>query len=620
MKKIKINDRVELSEKATETRNALAEIIDGILVERQKQILDPDDRMYRRHWSEERQATKQQKFDDEVADWSLFFSHIDEGYLMSKRQQEAAFDPAYATHEGSMIVLRWLQSTMWNRIEDMALAENEFKAEEEADDAATITTENMSVWDAISAIADLMHEDGLTVVEIKAAADTMRRIKSDLYEVERFDAMSNRSKVAGDIAWILDKVSMVVEDRYGASDMSEELEDDIRADIEWTIEELWTGCGIERIDSEHKNFDPVVEYEMTSHDDDDAMSDRPFSIDELLAFLGDYVSDYDVTSIIEESTYCDPLTGDRFWTVGALDSEEFQRIVDRHEKTMLEDTLETITSEVGAAFRALRDQLDSDIDDTDDDDWKMSDRMSPTLAECEEETHDNRGVRIIPLSLSDETREKYRPYHEAAVKFREGYDAAMQKLHDEFTQDLPDLFFSLDPDNPADRDDYERILRETYEDLSHNDDDDDDDDGRVDEWTEWIVLAGEQEELRFDSAGDSWRWCPDMEVGRAWHGVHTTSEKVPWSGPFLYRDDALQFFNSYDPFLGWIENRKREVAEDLPLELDRRFEVCLVCQTIRRSEDGLEIIRDDSESLSKSFDITSDEKAKRLLRHVLGKS
>lgn len=442
--------------------------------------------------------------------------------------------------------------------------------------------ENMSVWDAISTIADLMQEDGLTVVEIKAAADTLRRIKSDLYEVERFDAMSNRSKVAGDIAWILDKVSMVVEDRYGASDMSEELEDDLRADIEWAIEGLWTGCGIERIDSEHKNFDPVVEYEMTSHeddDDDDAMSDRPFSIDELLAFLGDYVSDYDVTSIIEESTYCDPLTGDRFWTVGALDSEEFQRIVDRHEKTMLEDTLETITSEVGAAFRALRDQLDSDIDDTEDDYWKMSDRMSPTLAECEAET---------------------------------------LEMHDDFTQDLPDLFFNLNPDDPADRDAYEKILRETYEYLSHNDDDEDAD--CVEEWTEWIVLAGEQEELRFDSAGDSWRWCPDMEVGRAWHGVHTTSEKVPWSGPFLYRDDALQFFNSYDPFLGWIENRKREVAEDLPLELDRRFEVCLVCQTIRRSEDGLEIIRDDSESLSKSFDITRDEKAKRLLRHVLGKS
>lgn len=444
--------------------------------------------------------------------------------------------------------------------------------------------ENMSVWDAISTIADLMQEDGLTVVEIKAAADTLRRIKSDLYEVERFDAMSNRSKVAGDVAWILDKVALVVEDRYGASYMSDEAEDDLRADMEWAIEELWTGCGIERIDSEHENFDPEVEYEMTSHEDDDAMSDRPFNIDELLDFLGDYVEDYDVTGIIDDATDCDPITGDRFWKWGALDSEEFQRIVDKHERVVLEDTLETITSEVGAAFRALRDQLDSDIDDTEDDDWKMSDRMSPTLAECEAET---------------------------------------REMHDDFTQDLPDLFFNLDPDDPADRDAYEKILRETYEYLSHNDDDDAD---CVEEWTEWIVLAGEQEELTFDAGGDLWRGYPQMiadlmqEVGRAWTWVPTASGEVPGSGPFLSRDDALEVFESYDPFLCWIENRKMEFADDLPLELDRRFEVCLVCQTVRRSEDGLESVRDDSVSMSKSFDITRDEKAKRLLRHVLGKS
>jgi len=481
--------------------------------------------------------------------------------------------------------------------------------------------ENMSVWDAISAIAGLMHEDGLTVVEIKAAADTLRRIKSDLYEVERFDAMSNRSKIAGDVAWILDKVALVVEDCYGESDMSEELKDDLRADIEWNIEELWTGCGIERIDSEHENFAPEVEYEMTSHeDDDDAMSDRPFNIDELLDFLGDYVEDYDVTGIIDDATDCDPITGNRFWRWGALDSEEFQRIVDKHEKSVLEDTLETITSEVGAAFRALRDQLDSDIaDDTEDDDWRMSDRMSPTLAECEAENRENCGRRMIPLALSDDVREQYRPLHEAACQFRADYDEAMQKLHEEFTQDLPDLFFHLNPDDPADRGDYERILRDTYAGLfSHNDAEDDAD--RVEEWTEWFVFAGEQEELRFDSAGDSWRWCPQMEVGRAWTWVLTPFGEVPGAGPFLSRDDALEVFESFDPFLCWIENRKREITEDLPLELDRRFEVCLACQTVRRSEDGLESVRDDSVSLSKSFDITRDEKAKRLLRHVLGKS
>lgn len=479
--------------------------------------------------------------------------------------------------------------------------------------------ENMSVWDAISAIAGLMHEDGLTVVEIKAAADTLRRIKSDLYEVERFDAMSNRSKIAGDVAWILDKVALVVEDCYGESDMSEELKDDLRADIEWNIEELWTGCGIERIDSEHENFAPEVEYEMTSHeDDDDAMSDRPFNIDELLDFLGDYVEDYDVPGIIDDATDCDHITGDRFWKWGALDSEEFQRIVDKHERVVLEDTLETITSEVGAAFRALRDQLDSDIDDTEDDDWKMSDRMSPTLAECEEETQDNRGVRIIPLSLSDETREQYRQCHEAAVKFREGYDAAIQKLHDDFTQELPDMFFRLDPDDPADRDDYERILRDTYERFSsHNDDNYDEEDNRFDEWTEWFVFAGEKEELSFYS--DIIMLASGMAPGRAWTWVLTPFGEVPGAGPFLSRDDALEVFESFDPFLCWIENRKREIAEDLPLELDRRFEVCLVCQTVRRSADGLESVRDDSVSMSKSFDITRDDKAKRLLRHVLRK-
>lgn len=112
----------------------------------------------------------------------------------------------------------------------------------------TMNASEMSVWDAIEVIADMMLDDGLTADDIRTAEQTMRGIKSDLYEVERFDATSNRSKMAGDIAWILDKVAMVLDEMSNA-------EGPTVGNMKDLIESLWVGCGIERIDAAHENDD-----------------------------------------------------------------------------------------------------------------------------------------------------------------------------------------------------------------------------------------------------------------------------------------------------------------------------------------------------------------------------
>lgn len=333
--------------------------------------------------------------------------------------------------------------------------------------------------------------------------------------------------------------------------------------------------------------------------EEDEMSNRPFNIDELYDFLGEFVDDYDIQGILDDATECDPITGNRFWKVSALDPEDFQRIVDNHEKAIHEETLETVADAIGTAFRSFRDQLDADASiEEDDDDWYLSDRKSPTEAECE--------------------YEKLEAEHGGRLTF---------PLEHEFTQELPEVFFHLNPDDPADRDDYERILLEVeqkcmFEDcdtwsdedkralaLLHEiwtDDDADDDEVLDDDWAEWLVICGEQEELAFDDdSAPAWVWVPTRR-----------SEVAGADHPFLSRDDALKVFNNTDPFVLWMGRRIDEVASGREMELDRRFEVDLVCQIVSRTADGIESVRDDSVSMSKSFDITHDGKAQRLLKNL----
>lgn len=115
---------------------------------------------------------------------------------------------------------------------------------------------NMSMWDALENIADMMIEEGWGAQAIETAEDTLRRIKSELFEVERFDAKSDLSKAAGDAAWILSKVAMIVAERG----FDHEEEEDKLSDLAWDIEEMWTSCGIARIDGLHDTFGPMIDY------------------------------------------------------------------------------------------------------------------------------------------------------------------------------------------------------------------------------------------------------------------------------------------------------------------------------------------------------------------------
>lgn len=352
-------------------------------------------------------------------------------------------------------------------------------------------------------------------------------------------------------------------------------------------------------------------------EEEDEMSDRPFNIDELYDFLGEFVEDFDIQGILDDATECDPINGNRFWKTSALDPDDFQRIVDAHEKTIHEETLENVADAIGTAFRSFRDQLAADASvEEDDDDWYHSDRLSPTEAECEyEKLAEQVGGQIsfpFPLTISEETRADYsRP---------------------DFTQFLPDVFFHLDPDDEGDRESYERILREVGQKCLFDDcdacmsmsedekralallneiwaynDDEDDAEAFEDSWTEWVVLCGEQEELTFDEdCAPAWVWVP----------TRRKSDVAGVDHPFLSRDDAIKVFDDMDPFVMWMGRRLDEVASGKEMELDRRFEVELVCQNVSRTADGIESVRDDSVSMSKSFDITHDGKAQRLLKNL----
>lgn len=196
----------------------------------------------------------------------------------------------------------------------------------------------MSLWDALENIADMMIEEGWTSDEIDTAAKTLRHIKSDLFEVERYDAASDLSKAAGDSAWILDKVAMIVAERGG----DHQPYDEKLRDLAWDIEEMWTGCGIARIDEGHQKFTSWVDYyEFTDE------CER-YGLCEIEAFVNWEEEEYDIDGILSEVTFVDPVTGDRYWEPEFVDDEDalFEVCMRYHKDDEKDDDAENLVAEL----------------------------------------------------------------------------------------------------------------------------------------------------------------------------------------------------------------------------------------------------------------------------------
>lgn len=138
------------------------------------------------------------------------------------------------------------------------------------------------------------------------------------------------------------------------------------------------------------------------------------------------------------------------------------------------------------------------------------------------------------------------------------------------------------------------------------DDDDDEMADIVDEWTEWLVLAGELERIDTGDGSPVWAWCPDHRA-----------ELLGADRPMAHVDDARALFDSYDPLGLWFSKRHAEAQAGEEPQIWRRYEVDLVCQTCVRDADGLIAVRDDSVRLSKEFDIDGDVAAQALISSIL---
>lgn len=100
----------------------------------------------------------------------------------------------------------------------------------------TTTTDTKSVftvWDAIHEIAIMLEEEGYTSHEVREAARTLRRIKSRLWEAERFTTKDS-TKVLGTNIWSLAHAADEMDRIFGTIIMSEEAEDDLASDMDDT--------------------------------------------------------------------------------------------------------------------------------------------------------------------------------------------------------------------------------------------------------------------------------------------------------------------------------------------------------------------------------------------------
>lgn len=136
--------------------------------------------------------------------------------------------------------------------------------------------------------------------------------------------------------------------------------------------------------------------------------------------------------------------------------------------------------------------------------------------------------------------------------------------------------------------------------------DDDSEPDVVDEWTEWLVLAGELERIDTGDGSPIWAWCPDHRA-----------ELPGADDPISSFDEAQRIFDAYDPLGLWFAKRHAESMAGEEPQIWRRFEVDLVCQTCSRDSDGLISVRDDAVRLSKEFDVDGDMAAQTLIKAIL---
>ena len=214
------------------------------------------------------------------------------------------------------------------------------------------------------------------------------------------------------------------------------------------------------------------------------------------------------------------------------------------------------------------------------------------------------------VAVTDET---IAGIEETIQMYEDEYDDLRHECGEAWTPDevAEYLYAQVDQMTSQWTDDDEKALEDLHALWAYemdDDDDDDDDDDIVEEWTEWLVLAGELE--RIDTGDDIshavWAWCPDHRA------------ELPGSDkPIDSLDEARRIFDAYDPMGLWFSRRHDEAQSGEEPRIWRRFEVDLVCQTCTRDSDGLISVRDDAVRLSKDFDVDGDKAAQALISSIL---
>lgn len=358
-------------------------------------------------------------------------------------------------------------------------------------------------------------------------------------------------------------------------------------------------------------------------------STREFRATDIVDYLGEWAEDYDVDAIIADATVEDE--HGVWWTQEAVSPGGLYAICERHLLPLAPEAASALVGvEVSAAFRAFREQLAEDnvrpdiahylavefASMTSEERAEYRDELvadgRATLAEIDAaiDACQDRDVRMdvvenIAAAFVDMTNEERAEYEDELVADGRATLAEIGTALDAW-QEYEDATRYGEPVGGV------PTVEELLARLDAYDEDDDDEalidyDDTVEEWTEWAVIAGEMDVLTRSRGGHPvWTWVPDHRA------------EVPGTGRTYHElDAAREVFDLIDPMGAWLSLRCREARDEKALQLGRRFEVDLVCQTVRRSATGIESVRDEAVRLTKGFDIDRDEYAQQLLRDIV---